>query len=203
MTQGAFLSGYLYSLQSHFQSQEHLSGGRPSFPRAALPSCTSRVWCVPKHTQGRQTGSAGSVGGLCRLQGDGRFKHPPVRSLGGAGLALCPRSASGTFPISAGSGLLSPSAAPASSWAWRMPTRCPELRAATDPSHTHPGERSKHGAGFMAPAVQNFVQNEEDIHITGKLLIVPQALSKAGRLDSSACSQQSPAPRGDPFPGVW
>lgn len=111
---------------------------------------------------------------------------PYPRSLGGA-LALCPRSAFGTFLGHAGSGLL-PSVW-GSCLVVRVPARWPELRNVPDHCHLHPGEGSTLCAGLsssraISPTVQNLVQNSEQIQTTGKVLLSPQALSRAGTLGS-------------------
>lgn len=56
-----------------------------------------------------------------------------------------------------------------------------------DPSHTHPGERNKHGVGFMAPvpyALLCRILFKTRKTSSNREVLVPRALSKAGRLGS-------------------
>lgn len=151
LTLGAFLSGCLYSLQSRSQSQEHSSGDRPRIshvpPLHLLKPC---MGCAQAHS-GPASGIPRECGRPLLFARRQDFTTCQARSPGSGGLALCPGSAPAPAPPGQARGCSCPPAAPALSWAPRMPSRCPEPWAVTDPSHTHPRERNKHSVGFVAP----------------------------------------------------
>lgn len=141
----------LYSSQSRFLSQEPLSGDRPRISHVPPPTAAQALHGVCLGTLRAGQRDPRECGWPLMFAKRQDFNAGQARSPGSGGLALRPGCAPASSPSGQAQGCSCPPAAPALSWALRMPIRCPEPWAVTDPSHTHPGERNKLGVGPMAP----------------------------------------------------